>query len=528
MPQSGYIYILINPTLNGLVKIGKTSKTSEERAKELSSATGVPTQFIVAYDEFFDDIDLAENHVHEILKNMGHHVFPNKEFFDIPLKDAIGILNETRKYFTNIYNNLDSEENIIIDEYEDEVKNDSSENSYDSILEEAYKYKFGEDDYFQDDYEAFNLYEKAYKLGSGEACYELGYSYMNGEGCSKNERIALKFLKEGVKRNYLKCYLLMYQTYIDLNEEENAEKSINMLFDKIKDIDSIDRIYILQSYLFNQSRKNQVIDVNKIKPYLNELIIFFEKTITERMKTENLNNPNVVSLLDRFRTILNFLKNNQNNGEFIIEKKLDDEELDDPDNYQEEKKPYHDLLVEAKNYFFGLGDYMRDTEKAVNLFVKAAELGSGEASYELGYIVNSGIDVKINKRLALEFLQNGVEKNYLRCYLLMAEIYLDLHQPDNSEKCINKYFEKLKNLEEADRLELLEEYLSNQLENNKEVNLEKIKDYKQELMIYFEDSVQNSIKWLEEYKLTNDEILIELQKETLEKNIAKLELLKKI
>lgn len=319
MPQSGYIYILINPTLNGLVKIGKTSKTSEERAKELSSATGVPTQFMVAYDEFFEDIDIAENRVHEVLKNMGHHVFPNKEFFDIPLKKAI-------------------------------------------------------------------------------------------------------------------------------------------------------------------------------------------ETI-EKVKKELLNN-------------------NQNQNKLFTEEVIEYDE--DDEDYEDEKKPYHDLLVEAKNYFYGLGDYMRDIEKAVELFDKAADLGSGEASYQLGYIANYGIYVKINKRLALKFLQNGVENNYLRCYLLMAEIYFDLHQPDNSEKCINKYFEKLKNLEEADRLDLLEEYLSNQLENNREINLGKIKDYKRELMIYFEDSVQNSNKWLEKYKLINDEILIELQKETLEKNIAILELLKKI
>lgn len=320
MPQSGYIYILINPTLNGLVKIGKTSKTPEERAKELSSATGVPTQFMVAYDEFFEDIDLAENHVHEVLKNMGHHIFPNKEFFDIPLKKAIEIIGN--------------------------------------------------------------------------------------------------------------------------------------------------------------------------------------------VKTE-------------------FLKNNHNKGEFITEEKLDDEELDDRYDYEQEKKPYHDLLVEAKNFFYGLGDYMRDIEKAVELFDKAADLGSGEASYELGYIVNYGIDVKINKRLALKFLQNGVENNYLRCYLLMAEIYFDIYQPDNSEKCINKYFEKLKNLEEADKLELLEEYLNNQLENNREINLGKIKDYKQELMIYFEDSVQYSIKRLEEHKLANDEIFMELEKERLEMKLVIIDLLKK-
>ena len=46
----GFVYILVNPAFPGYIKVGKTTKTPEERAKELSAATGVPTPFIVAYD----------------------------------------------------------------------------------------------------------------------------------------------------------------------------------------------------------------------------------------------------------------------------------------------------------------------------------------------------------------------------------------------------------------------------------------------------------------------------------------------
>ena len=40
MSNPGFVYILINPSLGGLLKIGKTDHTPEERAKELSMATG--------------------------------------------------------------------------------------------------------------------------------------------------------------------------------------------------------------------------------------------------------------------------------------------------------------------------------------------------------------------------------------------------------------------------------------------------------------------------------------------------------
>ena len=42
----GYVYILENASMPGLIKIGKTSRDSVERARELSSATGVPTGFL--------------------------------------------------------------------------------------------------------------------------------------------------------------------------------------------------------------------------------------------------------------------------------------------------------------------------------------------------------------------------------------------------------------------------------------------------------------------------------------------------
>ncbi len=38
----GYIYIISNPSMPGLVKIGRTSRDPQTRLRELNSATGVP------------------------------------------------------------------------------------------------------------------------------------------------------------------------------------------------------------------------------------------------------------------------------------------------------------------------------------------------------------------------------------------------------------------------------------------------------------------------------------------------------
>ena len=86
-PTAGYVYVLINPSLNGIVKIGKTQNNPDERAKELSSATGVPTPFFVAYSSYFKDSNAAETFVHTLLANK--RLAENREFFQVSVQKAI-------------------------------------------------------------------------------------------------------------------------------------------------------------------------------------------------------------------------------------------------------------------------------------------------------------------------------------------------------------------------------------------------------------------------------------------------------
>lgn len=83
----GYIYALINPSLHGLVKVGKTTKEPEVRAKEISSDTGVPTPFIVAFKVFVSDCDSAELFLHSLLQIKGFRINQNREFFNAPLNE---------------------------------------------------------------------------------------------------------------------------------------------------------------------------------------------------------------------------------------------------------------------------------------------------------------------------------------------------------------------------------------------------------------------------------------------------------
>jgi len=86
----GYVYILYNPSMPDLIKIGKTFRPPIERAKEISGATGVPEPFVIAFEIFSEQHQLLEQTVHQRLAKYRKN--PRREFFHYPLKDAIALL----------------------------------------------------------------------------------------------------------------------------------------------------------------------------------------------------------------------------------------------------------------------------------------------------------------------------------------------------------------------------------------------------------------------------------------------------
>lgn len=95
--NGGHVYALLNSTMAGLVKIGKTEREPEERAKELSCGTGIPTPFVVAYAEWFKDCSAAEDYVHSLMEQKGFRVSQNREFFCAPVKAAIQAIMKAKE-----------------------------------------------------------------------------------------------------------------------------------------------------------------------------------------------------------------------------------------------------------------------------------------------------------------------------------------------------------------------------------------------------------------------------------------------
>ena len=96
--KKGFVYILINPAFTGFVKVGKTIKEPEVRARELSSGSGVPAPYAVAWDALVTDCDQVEKLIHQQLAHSRSR--NDREFFAIPLKSAISIASSIVAPFT--------------------------------------------------------------------------------------------------------------------------------------------------------------------------------------------------------------------------------------------------------------------------------------------------------------------------------------------------------------------------------------------------------------------------------------------
>lgn len=90
MEVSGVLYVLTNPFMPGLVKIGCTTGPIEDRIKALSCATGVPVAFQCHFAARVENMGSKEKTLHQLFSDK--RVNPNREFFQVaPEKIVLAI-----------------------------------------------------------------------------------------------------------------------------------------------------------------------------------------------------------------------------------------------------------------------------------------------------------------------------------------------------------------------------------------------------------------------------------------------------
>lgn len=90
--MAGWVYILSNPVMPGLLKIGYTDRDPFGRAKEISQATGVPFDFVVDYQIYVSHPYDVEQKTHQQLSK--YRVNNNREFFQCSYEEAIYAIKE--------------------------------------------------------------------------------------------------------------------------------------------------------------------------------------------------------------------------------------------------------------------------------------------------------------------------------------------------------------------------------------------------------------------------------------------------
>lgn len=322
--NKGYVYVMINPSYEGLVKIGKTTKEPEDRAKELSSATGVATPFIVVYKRMFNDCNIAEKTIHKILTNQGVRVNNSREFFRLPISDAINTILS------------------IVDD--SEPTNDSDLTVIDDLDEDpmfytlATNYYLGDNGFKKDYNKALEFYQKS--ILSDEKC-----EYLIWENMSKiyeklgNLQLAIKYAVKDVKES-ISCgmddFTDLYDGYHSIFElcikggyESKAEEIFHLFFNGLKDLSDKDcGEHILEDgSIYKESENFAQYCVWMIEPYIKkndyqiilrhkDVLSKFRNDISKVLKKEIIDNERLHLSNDTYFKILEFLDGIRANEEF--------------------------------------------------------------------------------------------------------------------------------------------------------------------------------------------------------------------
>jgi T5orf172 domain len=116
--KAGVVYILENPALNNLLKIGQTTYNGAYRASQLNSdaKTGMPAEYKCVFEIETIDCGRAEKEVHNLLEKYRRGKY-KQEFFNVSLDKAIScVQNVCNKFNGNGYmvnNSKSNSQNIL-------------------------------------------------------------------------------------------------------------------------------------------------------------------------------------------------------------------------------------------------------------------------------------------------------------------------------------------------------------------------------------------------------------------------------
>lgn len=197
--SQGLIYVLVNPSLEGLIKVGYTTRSIEERVKELSSSTSIPTPFIPIYWRRVSKVEHFEKIIHTQLKSSGFS--HGKEYFKVAPPVVIDLIIS-----------LIGEKN---DDFSKHVEADEQ-----SLEELALDYFNGRNGLLRNKNKAIELLESAIALGSNSALWKLACINLNSKKPTKKERTsAYNRLFTSAEANQTTAYFCIALIYCSIPKD---------------------------------------------------------------------------------------------------------------------------------------------------------------------------------------------------------------------------------------------------------------------------------------------------------------------
>ena len=245
---TGFLYILINSAMPGLAKVGKTTRTPQERLLELSSATGVPSPFILAYQQPVANCHAAEAWVHTELGRRGYRLSENREFFNAPLHEIVAVLAASI---------------AVEDEYDSlSIPTASVETAFGNANTLAVElatladgFRDGDRDVLLNLSRALELYEQAAKLGDVYACEQAARLLRDGgPGIKSNVEKSLSYLKKALALDQVNNWSIaseIAELYSEQNQPQSGLAYWKLFAEKIDDKTSDYQVGRLWRYCFD-------------------------------------------------------------------------------------------------------------------------------------------------------------------------------------------------------------------------------------------------------------------------------------
>lgn len=220
-----------------LCKIGKTTRDPLVRVRELSSATGVPTPFILVFWEAVSDCGAAEIAVHDSLELAGYRLSRDREFFEVPVDVALRLMLPVLAAFQAASQSADG--NVGLSSTVTEGPTDESIERANELLALADQYETGTDSILRNPERALMLYEQSSALGNPSASYLAGRTYARGTVVKKDAHKAMTYFRKAASNGVTMAHPEMAELFREAGQLAAAAKCYVDCYAEQPDADSL-------------------------------------------------------------------------------------------------------------------------------------------------------------------------------------------------------------------------------------------------------------------------------------------------